>query len=445
MTQFTVRTERFEDPAPPDGVLLDFAPGSPRATVQAGLGLFRSFTPTRPAADLMVMALGAYITDRVSERSRTKDAWTRDLSLGFPTQDVVAWPVEAAQEMLRFLTGDRWALRPRSQQSPPLPRASGDGQGQVAAEGVCLFSGGLDSLCGVIDLLEENPEQRLCLLSHYEGGQASTAQTRLFRQLRAHYGPRVVSLRLFLRPAHAQPFQARPLPHGRETTTRSRSLMFLCTALAIASSISPHVPVYLPENGYIGVNVPLTRARTGSLSTRTTHPHYLGLLEQVKQAIGVPNPLVNPYRLKTKGEMLTCSRNQPLLRQLAQDSISCSHPEAARYAERPQGNCGYCFPCLIRRASMAQAGWDRAEHYAWDALTDPELLDPESGRSADLRAVLAGTRPGRPTSDILRNGPLPRGERKAYIDVWRRGGAEVRAWITAGARGQLAQLLEHTS
>lgn len=443
MTQFTVRTEDFDDPAPPDRVLLDLMPGSPKATVQAGLGLFRSFQPTRPAADLMVMAFGAYVTDRVSERSRAEDAWTRDLSLSFPAQNADAWPVEVSQEMLRFLTGDRWTLQPRSQHSPPLPRASDGGQAQVPAGGVCLFSGGLDSLCGVIDLLEENPEQRLYLLSHYEGGQTPRAQTRLFRQLRAHYGPRVISLRLFLRPAPAQPLQARTLPHARETTTRSRSLMFLSTALAIASSISPHVPVYLPENGYIGVNVPLTRARAGSLSTRTTHPHYLALLEQAKEAIGVPNPLVNPYRLKTKGEMLTSNRNQPLLRELAPESISCSHPEAARYAERPQGNCGYCFPCLIRRASMAKAGWDRAEHYAWDALTDPELLDPASGRSADLRAVLAGTRPGRPASDILRNGPLPRGERTAYIDVWRRGTAEIRTWLTASARGQLAQLLEH--
>lgn len=445
MTQFTVRTMKFDDPAPPDAVLLDFAPGSPTATVQAGLGLFRSFRPTRQAADLMVMALGAYVTDRVSERSRTEDAWTRDLTLGFPAQDADTWPVQASQEMLRFLTGDRWTLRPRSQHAPPLPHASADGQGRVVAEGVCLFSGGLDSLCGVIDLLEEYPDQRLCLLSHYEGGQTPQAQTRLFRQLRAHYGPRVASLRLFLRPAPAHPAQARPLPQGRETTTRSRSLMFLSTALAMASSIGPHVPVYLPENGYIGLNAPLTRARAGSFSTRTTHPHYLALLEQVKQAADVPNPLVNPYRLKTKGEMLTGSRNQTLLRELAPQSISCSHPEAARYAERPQGNCGYCFPCLIRRASMAQAGWDRAEHYSWDALTDAELLDPDSGRSADLRAVLAGTRPGRPASDVVRNGPLPRGERTAYIDVWRRGTAEIRSWLTADARGQLAQLLEPTS
>ncbi|MFD3956936.1 MULTISPECIES: Qat anti-phage system QueC-like protein QatC [Streptomyces] len=445
MTQFTVRTEEFDDPAPPEGILLDFAPGSPKGTVQAGLGLFRSFRPTRQAADLMIMAVGAYISDRVSERSRTNDAWTRDLSLVFPAEDAGRWPVEASQTTLRFLTGDRWTLHPRSQRSAPLPHGSDSGQGRVVADGVCLFSGGLDSLCGVIDLLEEDPERRLCLLSHYEGGQTPRAQARLLRHLRGHYGSRVVSLRLFLRPAPAHPSQARPLPDGRETTTRSRSLMFLSTALAIASSIGPNVPVYLPENGYIGINVPLTRARAGSFSTRTTHPHYLALLEQVKEAVGVHNRLVNPYRLQTKGEMLVGSRNQPLLRELAPQSISCSHPEAARYAERPQGNCGYCFPCLIRRASMSRAGWDDARHYAWDALNDPELLDPDSGRSADLRAVVAGTRLGRPTSDVLRNGPLPRGERTAYIDVWRRGTAEIRAWLTSGAQGQLARLLEHAS
>lgn len=152
------------------------------------------------------------------------------------------------------------------------------------------------------------------------------------------------------------------------------------------------------------------------------------------------NPLVNPYRLTTKGEMPVSSRNAELLRELAPLSVSCSHPEVARYARRP-GNCGYCFPCLIRRAAMARAGWDDPDDYPWDALSAPALLDTESDRSADLRAVAIGTRPGRPDRDVLRNGPLPSGERLAFLDVWRRGSAEVRSWLTAGATGALAEQL----
>lgn len=442
MSVFVVRTEPLPSPEGGNDILLDFVPGSADATVQAGKGFFRSFTPTRAAADLMLLSFGAYVTDRISLRHPTTDAWTRYLHLQFPVETAAGWPVTAAQEALRFLTGDRWTLTARQQSAPVLESVAEEDRGRVVADGVCLFSGGLDSLCGVINLLETDPGLRLCLLSHYEGGQTPAAQTRLLRRLTDRYGSRVTSLRLFLRPAPAHPDQARPLPETRETTTRSRSAMFLSTALAIASSLGPDVPVYLPENGYIGLNAPLTRARAGSLSTRTTHPHFLTLFTALKNEAGVANPLINPYRLMTKGEMLTTNPNQALLRELAPASISCSHPEAARYDGRAQGNCGYCFPCLIRRASMAKAGWDQAADYAWDAHTDPHLLDAATHRSADLRAVLAGTRPGRPAIDVLRNGPLPRGERHLFLDVWRRGSDEVRGWLTAGAQGHLADLLD---
>lgn len=178
--------------------------------------------------------------------------------------------------------------------------------------------------------------------------------------------------RLWLRPAPANPRQRMQSPENAETTTRGRSFLFLTAALALASASGPSVPVYLPENGSIALNVPLTRARTGSASTRTTHPHYLQLLGEAASMIGVVNPLINPYRYKTKGQMLQESKNIKLLKQLAPDTVSCSHPKAARMQQRAQGNCGYCFPCLIRRAALAKVGWD-TEELPWDVLTDSAL------------------------------------------------------------------------
>lgn len=99
-------------------------------------------------------------------------------------------------------------------------------------DAVSLFSGGLDSLTGVIDLLEEEPDRRLCLISHNEGDQASTAQKTLIAALRAHYGAERLEVRsLFLRPLPPRP-DRRPLPSERETTTRARSMLFLTAGLA---------------------------------------------------------------------------------------------------------------------------------------------------------------------------------------------------------------------
>src|SRR5262249_10254256 len=151
-------------------------------------------------------------------------------------------------------------------------------------------------------------------------------------------------------------------------------------------------PMYVPENGFIGINVPLTRSRVGSASTRTTHPHFMNQLGAAATAIGVPNPVLNPYRLRTKGEMLAESPNAELLRRMAPLSVSCSHPKPARYAGRKQAHCGSCFPCLIRRASLAHVGWDDDES-AYDVFDEHDITIPLNRRSlrgADLRAVIAG-------------------------------------------------------
>ena len=74
--------------------------------------------------------------------------------------------------------------------------------------------------------------------------------------------------------------------------------------------------MYVPENGFIGVNVPLTRACTGSLSTRTTHPHLMGLLAQATATIRVHNPIVNPLPAAHQGGGPDRLPQPGLLRQL---------------------------------------------------------------------------------------------------------------------------------
>lgn len=453
MTDYLVRSNP-DSPltAPADQHVLDWVPGRASATIQigkrAGVRFFDGWRAPRHALDLFLLGASAYCVDKTSLRGSADDRWTRDLHLELPVEDPKAWESAEWPSVLDFLTGDRWTIQPYAEQRSPLAGLARVPEettavGDVAA--VCLFSGGLDSLTGVIDLLEEDAERRLCLLSHNEGDKASTAQKDLLAALRQHYGEdRLITRRLFLRPAPANAQQTRPLPNARENTTRARSLLFLTAGLALAASVSPSTPVYIPENGFIGVNVPLTRARSGSYSTRTTHPHFIKSLQQAAAAVGVPNPIQNPFRLKTKGEILTDTKNADLLEKLAPLSISCSHPEAARYVKRSQGNCGYCFPCLIRRASMAQVGWDKAEDYSWDALSGKDLLDRNTRRAADLRAVINGAFADRPDREIVRNGPIPDGEHRGFLRVWRDGLAELRTWLD-GASGATRALLDRQS
>lgn len=445
MPSYVVRTDQHVSlPTDPEVRVLDWAPALSVGTIHVsshGSDFFGGWRPPTAAADLLVFAASVYCVDKTAVRAEAADRWTRDLSIELPVRDSGRWSESGLEDTLRFLSGDRWSLSFSESGSDPLAGMPGVPETPVAVadvSAVSLFSGGLDSLIGVIDFLERNPGEALLLVSHTEGGQASPAQDRLLAALRAHYGPaRLPSRRLFVRPAPADPRQKRPLPEPKESSTRSRSALFLSAAAALAASIGPSIPVMIPENGFIGVNVPLTRARSGSHSTRTTHPYFLARLGSAWRTVGVRNPINNPYRLMTKGEMLRQSANLDLLEALASQSVSCSHPEVARWVKEPQGNCGYCFPCLIRRASMATIGWDRSGDYVWDALTGVGLLDHETRRNRDLRAVLNGVSAGRPDRDILRNGPIPNGEHAEFIRVWRQGLAELRQWLN-GSTGLTA-------
>jgi hypothetical protein len=146
-------------------------------------------------------------------------------------------------------------------------------------------------------------------------------------------------------------------------------------------------------------------------------------------ALGITNPVSNPYRTATKGEMLATSGDVSTLQDHARTTLSCAHPEAPRYAKRDQGNCGYCFPCLIRRAAMHHVGLDHASDYAFDAPNERSEMEQERG--ADRRALVRALNNTARPLDVLRNGPLAPHDLDAFAGVYSRGRAEILAWLRA--------------
>ncbi|HKS47109.1 MAG TPA: hypothetical protein VJT49_18765 [Amycolatopsis sp.] len=174
MTNYLIRTDLTSSVAEPEGVrLLDWAPARPGATIQtgdAGPEFFAGWHPPRAAADLMLLGAAVYCADKVTRRRDTPDSWTRDVILRLPVADTSAWQNADFDGTLAFLTGDHWTITPyASAQHPLAGLPHPDEPVGLNVDGVCLFSGGLDSLCGVVDLLEEDPQRRICMLSHHEG------------------------------------------------------------------------------------------------------------------------------------------------------------------------------------------------------------------------------------------------------------------------------------
>ena len=399
--------------------------------------LLKNLVPSAAAGDFLRLGMSVFCTDKVLPRRPTADAWTRDVVLRLPvhSRDDFLLAKPTIERALNFLSGDRWTLE--FEEHPLDPPVASEPLVPSEVDAVSLFSGGLDSLAGAIDQLAAG--ERVVFVGHYDAGITPSRQTELMSALRANFGSTVVATRrLFLRPRPQGPRLHHQLPAGeRERSTRARSLLFVAAGIAVADALDPRCPIVVPENGFIGINVPLTAARAGSLSTRTTHPHFFALLREVLSILGLAHELRNPYRLLTKGEILATNAEPALLERLAPRSLSCSHPEASRHLTGEEGNCGYCWPCLIRRASMHHVGWDETDQYVYDALGEERLLEPGSQSGASLRAAVASLHEQPTEFDVIRNGPVPPGEIPAFFDVFRRGRRELEGWLDAGAKAAL--------
>lgn len=440
MTAFHLRTDRSQQlPSAEATHVLDLFSTDHAATIHTAGSLLEALDPSQTARDLLVLAAGVYAADKVALREQTSDGFTREFELSIPVAEHVRFREarETLEQALSFLTGDAWSLRFRRIVGAPRQ------QRMLAPEtnGVALFSGGLDSLSGAVDLLSN--DESLVLVGHHEGGATAHRQSELAEKLREHYGDsRVYLHQLLLGPARANNGQAAPLPGEREETTRGRSFLFIAAGLALADTIDRQTPLYLPENGFIGINVPLVPARSGALSTRTTHPYFLAKINAALDMLGLGgHELRNPFRLQTKGEILERSANSSLLAELAPRSVSCAHPTAGRWDGETFGNCGTCWPCMIRRASMFRAGWDSVAQYPVDVLHDTTLLDGQVARGASLRAVIASLTAPPDEYAVLRNGPIPADEARTFAHVHRRGRQELLDWIRASGPPSLRSLV----
>lgn len=448
-TSIVIRTSR-RHPIPggaADALVLDLLPTTAASTISANLEQLVERAGALPAVarELLLLASAVYVGDKVTPRDDAPDRWTRSFTVHAPASDPAVWETATSdlREALQFLTGDHWDLRWR-QEPTTIHRVRPRMRSRYDA--VCLFSGGLDSFAGAIDLLEDPARPRVLLIGHYDSAHTPGPQQRLAEALRAAYGDaRLRLLQIRVRPAPRSQAQAAPLPAGREPSTRSRSLLFIALGIAAAAAIGPGVPLYVPENGFIALNVPLIRARLGSCSTRTTHPYFLDRLRAALDRLGISNPIHTPYADRTKGEMLAGSRNPDLLGRYAGETVSCAHPEAGRYIGARPGNCGYCFPCLIRRGALHAVGADRADDYLWDVTSDMSLFEGTSARGHDARALFIALQswadPLRdPTLAPLVAGPLPPGvDIRTAARVYEQGLAELRAWLVARSSGEVRQ------
>ena len=324
---------------------------------------------TDEALDLLYLSLMVFCVDRSVSREKQDDAWTRDLELYIPVKAHQKWELckPVLTKALNFLTGDHWTIHFR-ERITITDDENNYRKGRwryrrsirrIDTDVFCMLSGGLDSFIGAINLLKDG--KKPIFVSHYGGGKGvKIYQDKVVDSLKHRYA---IDLKRFFR------FYAAS-QNGVEDSTRSRSLMFFAHAIAIASGMGHHVDLYIPENGVISLNIPLTVMRLGSLSTRTTHPYFMGLLQKMITDLGLDISLINPFQTKTKGEMMKECKDPDYLNSHYQNTLSCSHPDQGRWTGEDAGHCGECLPCTIRRAAIMAAGLNDNSTYRHNYDTD---------------------------------------------------------------------------
>lgn len=241
--------------------------------------------------DFLSIALAVTAADTFVQRESSEDGWTRQLSLRLPLHEPSRWIAlkKELESALHFLSGDIWDFEfCNGGYAPPEPYSQHSRFHLIKLKEldcVSLFSGGLDSAIGAIDLLTVG--RAPLLVSHaYKGDKAR--QDQIAERLNGRYSR----------------FEINADPHlyqgVTDITMRTRSLNFLAFAAMGACAVQEvsqqkKVDLFVPENGFISLNAPLTPRRIGTLSTRTTHPYFISSIQQLFDAVGIPCQIINPY------------------------------------------------------------------------------------------------------------------------------------------------------
>ncbi len=379
---------------------------------------------TPAAFDYLTLALAVTAADTFVKRETAADGWSRKIELKLSLYKPASWIAQKnnIEKLLHFLSGDLWKLKITDGGCPPPIPYSRKSRYRLTdlekLDCVCLFSGGVDSTVGALDLLRNG--RKPLLVSHAYTHDKSL-QDAIAGELKGKISR--LSINAYPRPPQLQ-------KGSTDISMRTRSFNFFALGVIGGCALSKinklkQVELFVPENGFISLNAPLTSRRTGSLSTKTTHPYYVQSVQSLFEATKINVTMVNPYQFKTKGEMLKECADQKTLREVVQGTVSCSN------WKRKGKQCGRCVPCIIRRAAFASMGFCESNVYLYENLAT--VLKDEGNRDDLFALISAINRVSDKTviSWLLDSGPLSSNKevRDKYKKVFIKGLNEVKIYL----------------
>ena len=313
-----------------------------------------NYVPER-ILDLLEIAVYVFLADRSTSRGSRNSVeyqvWARSLHFAIKVRDFEFWSKPNVSyklaEALRFMSGDRdyrFTFQPGHSSDPTSLFDNEDFKAEARSNSrVILFSGGLDSLAGIVERLETTDEQ-LCLVSHRSQAGIKKTQDKLFEALNRRYPNRL---------AHYKFDCSLSGVPAREETQRTRSFLYASIAYALSHVLLRRKRFFVYENGVTSINFPKRGDMGNSRSSRTTHPQTIALLaEFFSEIAGSEVEITTPYLWKTKTDIFGILGHFGC-EDLITSTVSCGR------TRRNLGlatHCGGCSQCVDRRFGAYGSG-----------------------------------------------------------------------------------------
>ena len=321
--------------------------------------------------DLLEIAAYVFCADRRISRGDKAGmeyhGWSRLFHFVVKVRDFDFWSTPTIKEKLKnalvFMSGDRayhFTFQP-GHSTPPAGLFDTETfeMGPHQNTRVILFSGGLDSLAGTVECLE-NSSDRLCLISHRSARRTSKTQDQLIKALRERYPNRIEHYKFdcSLRGIRAE-----------EETQRIRAFLYTSIAYALSYALSQQ-KIFIYENGVTSINFPTRQDQMNARASRTTHPKTIALLENLFSEINQSKiKIAAPFLWKTKTDIFHIL-DEVGRKDLITSTVSCS--QTFQYLDQAT-HCGGCSQCIDRRFAAYGSELDDMDEggiYALDFIED---------------------------------------------------------------------------
>ena len=407
--------------------------------------------------DFLEIASYVFTADCSTQRGEWKDEnaeepWRRDLAFLVGVREPDFWESPKIkglmQEVLGFLSNDSYSFQfvpletDRRAQTPYFEFPDRDDWPFHKSDRVVMFSGGLDSLAGIVE--GASLGEKSVLVSHRPVSTLDARQRNLFGELRKKFPGQLIHVPVWINKNER---------FGREPTQRTRSFLFAALGTLVAQSIEAQ-GIRFYENGVLSVNLPLAEEALRARASRTTHPVTLHLLSLLAAAVTGRELLIdNPFLFKTKAEVVQILAKHGHADLIAL-SCSCSH---LMFQPSEKRHCGQCSQCIDRRFGLAGAGllsYDPATDYSSDVFVGARAKQLDRSVAVDYTrhglelacrsAVEIAANFSPEISRAVRHETKGREAAEALIAMYQRHGTVVREVLEEQLRINAPRLIDRT-